>query len=145
MNLTVKYFDELTPSELYEILKSRGEIFLIEQQIMYLDMDDVDYNSLHIFLTEGKRVTAYLRAFYADDTHSAVQVGRVLSIRHGIGLGRELMEKALPVIKEKMPCRKITMHAQKHAAEFYEKFGFKVVSDEFLEEGIVHVTMEMEV
>lgn len=144
MQLIAKKFNELNTVELYEILKARAEIFAIEQGICYQDMDDVDYQSLHCFLTKDARVVAYLRAFYIEGSQDVVKIGRVLTIKHGIGLGKQLITQSLPAIWERMGCSKITMDAQKHAIGFYEKFGFKTVSDEFLEEGIVHVVMDLE-
>lgn len=144
MNLIAKKFEELDIAELYEILKARTEIFIMEQNIHYQDMDNVDYKSLHCFFMEENKVIAYLRAFYQEDNNDIVRIGRVLTLRHGNGIGRELMEKNIVAIKEKMKCKKISMDAQKHAVGFYEKFGFQVVSDDFLEEGVVHVVMELE-
>lgn len=141
LNLIAKNFTELTTSELYEILKARTEVFLLEQNIICQDMDDVDYNSLHCFFTEERKVIAYLRAYYVGD--GVVKVGRVLTLTHGAGNGKELMFKSIEAIKAKMPCKKITVNAQKHAIGFYEKFGFRVTSDEFLEEGVVHIAMEL--
>ena len=144
MNLISKKFNELSATEIYEILKARSEIFILEQNIHYQDMDDIDYNSLHCFFMENNKVTAYLRAFYPDNNKDIVKIGRVLTLKHGKGLGKDLMEQSLKSIKEKMNCKKICMDAQKHAVGFYEKFGFKVVSNDFLEEGIIHVVMELE-
>lgn len=73
-----------------------------------------------------------------------VQAGRVLTLAHGNGLGRRLMEESLPEIKKRMPCEKMRVDAQKYAEGFYQRFGFKTVSDEYVEEGVVHVDMEME-
>ena len=143
MDLISKKFEELNTGELYEILKARSEIFMLEQNIHCQDMDDVDYESLHCFFMEEGKVTAYLRAFYQDKNNGIVKIGRVLTTRHGTGLGRSLMEQCLTVIKEKMNCSKIDVDAQKYAAGFYEKFGFKTVSDDFLKEGVVHVAMEL--
>lgn len=145
MNLIAKKFSELTANELYEILKARAEIFIIEQHINYQDMDDIDYKSLHCFFTENNQVIAYLRAFYQDNNKETVTIGRVLTLKHGNGIGKDLLAQSLKVIKDKMKCKKISMHAQKHAIGFYEKFGFRIVSDEFLEEGVIHVTMELEI
>ncbi len=144
MNLIAKKFEELDIAELYEILKARTEIFIMEQNIHYQDMDNVDYKSLHCFFMEENKVIAYLRAFYQEDNNDIVRICRVLTLRHGNGIGRELMEKSIVAIKEKMKCKKISMDAQKNAVGFYEKFGFQVVSDDFLEEGVVHVVMELE-
>ncbi len=140
-----KEFGELTNAEVYEILKARAEVFIIEQKIYYQDCDDVDYDSLHCFIKEDNRVVAYLRAYYKDNDKTTVKVGRVLTVTRGIGLGRELLKKSIPAIKSRMKCSKICMDAQKHAEGFYEKLGFKTVSGEFLEEGVVHVEMEMDI
>ena len=143
MNLITKKFEELNTIELYEILKARSAIFNMEQNIHYQDMDDIDYKSLHCFFLEENKIVAYLRAFYEGDGTEVVKVGRVLTLKHGNGAGKELMEKSIIAIKDIMKCKKIIMDAQKYAAGFYEKFGFKTVSDDFLEEGIVHVAMEL--
>lgn len=142
MKLIAKKFNELTTTQLYEILKARSEIFIIEQNIHYQDMDDFDYDSLHCFFMEDNKITAYLRAFYKDE--NTVKIGRVLTLNHGNGIGRQLLEQSLTAIREKMKCKKILVDAQKHAVGFYEKFGFKVTSEDFLEEGVLHNTMELE-
>ncbi len=143
MNLIAKKFDELTTNELYEILKARAEIFIMEQNIHYQDMDNIDYESLHCFFVEDNKVVAYLRAFYQNENKNVVKIGRVLTLKHGKGIGKDLMEQSIKAIKSKMGCKKICMNAQKHAVGFYEKFGFITTSDEFLEEGVVHQVMEL--
>lgn len=143
-NLIAKNFSELTTEELYEILKSRAEIFLLEQGIVCQDMDDIDYESMHYFFTSEKRVIAYLRAFVSDKENNIVKIGRVITLEHKKGLGSELMKKSTTDIKERFNPSKISVHAQKQAAGFYEKMGFVPVSGEYLEEGIVHITMELE-
>lgn len=145
MNLIAKKFNELSTMELYEILKARSEIFIMEQNIHCQDMDDVDYKSLHcFFMDDNHKVAAYLRAYYPDEKTDVVKIGRVLTLEHGNGTGRDLLEQSLNAIREKMKCKKISMDAQKYAVGFYEKLGFKTVSDDFLEEGIVHAVMELE-
>ncbi|MBR5506184.1 MAG: GNAT family N-acetyltransferase [Clostridia bacterium] len=143
MDFISKKFCELSATEVYEILKSRAEIFLLEQGIVCQDLDDVDYDSLHCFFWDGKRVTAYLRAFEPLKDDGVVMVGRVLTLNHRSGMGSELMKRSVEEIKKNFACDKISVHAQKQAVGFYEKMGFHTVSGEFLEEGIVHVTMEM--
>ena len=138
MELRTKLFNELSGAEVYEIVRARQEIFLMEQNIICRDFDGVDYDALHCFLWEDGRVIAYMRAFMRG---GEVHLGRFLTMRHGEGLGRRLMEEALPVVKEKLGCDKITFHAQRHAEGFYKKLGFVTVSEVFLEEGIEHVTM----
>ena len=141
MNFISKRFNELTTVELYEILKSRTEIFLLEQRIICQDMDCKDYESLHCFFADGNRIIAYLRAFCSGE--GAVTIGRVLTLEHKKGLGSELMKKSIEGIKKEFNPEKIIVHAQKQAVGFYEKMGFNSVSDEYLEEGIPHITMEM--
>ncbi len=143
MTFYAKKFSELSAGEIYEILKARADVFIIEQNINYQDMDDVDYDSLHCFLSDGGSVAAYLRAYGAGD--GAVKLGRVLTRPHGRGLGRTLMERSIPAVAEATGCRRIVLDAQKYAVGFYEKFGFRVVSGEFLEEGIVHVAMAADI
>ena len=141
MTFFAKTFDELSNTELYEILKSRYEIFTSEQGITEQDLDDVDKVSLHCFFVEGERVVGYLRAFKDDsgETH----IGRVLSLKHRSGIGTRLMQISMPIIKERFAAEALVLNAQTHAIGFYEKFGFKTVSEEFLDAGIPHVKMEM--
>ncbi len=145
MKLQSKFFNELEAKEIYEILKSRSIIFRMEQNIKYVDEDDTDYESLHCYFQENGKVVAYLRAYYKKGDLSEARIGRVLTLEHGKGMGTELIEKSIVAIKEKMNVKRIGMDAQKHAIGFYERLGFVVTSDEFLEEGIVHVNMEIEV
>lgn len=139
MEFKTKTFSELTASELYEILKARCAVFMVEQQIICQDMDDVDYESLHCFMMEQGLVKAYLRAYKGED--GAVHIGRVLTLNHGEGLGAKLMNESLPVIRKRLSGKELRLHSQDHAVGFYEKFGFTVCSEPFLEEGIVHVEM----
>ena len=138
-----KFFDELSNRELYEIMRSRAQIFLLEQGIICQDLDGVDYKALHCFLEDEGKIQAYLRA-YKTDAEGVAKIGRVLSITHGIGLGTRLMQTAIPEIKTKLGCNTIIISAQKHAQEFYETLGFSVSSEEYLEENVPHVAMILE-
>ena len=142
MKVVAKFFNELTTKELYEILKARAEIFVVEQNCVYQDLDDKDYESLHFFYEEDSKVAAYLRAFYRDG--NVVQIGRVLTIQHGTGLGGKLLKEGIAQLKEKMDPRQLYVEAQCYAAGYYEREGFKVCSDEFLEDGIPHVQMTLD-
>jgi len=143
MELTAKFFDELTPREVYEILRARYLVFQAEQKIDYCDFDDIDYRSLHVFMMSDGAVKAYFRAFYKDSDRQTVQVGRVLTLEHGVGHGRMLMQEGIRHIQEKMNPGVICLESQKHAVGFYEKFGFVAISDEFIEAGIPHVEMAL--
>ena len=141
MQLVSKFFDELTTRELYELLKARAEIFVIEQTCVYQDLDDLDYNGLHVFYEEDGKVLAYLRAFPKAGETGTVQMGRFLTISHGTGLGGRLLKEGLQQIVEKMNPKQIYIHAQCYAAGFYERAGFQICSEEFLEDDIPHVEM----
>lgn len=144
MNLNVKYFEELTTKELYEILKSRAEIFVVEQDCIYQDLDGIDYRSLHVFYEEDGSVIAYLRAYEKEDEPEVVQVGRVLTLEHGKGLGAKILKEGIEIIQKKMRPQSIYIEAQCYAIGFYEREGFQVCSESFLEDGIPHVQMRLE-
>lgn len=143
MTAEAKFFDELTTTELYEISKARAEIFVVEQNCVYQDFDDKDYESLHVFYREGKRVIAYLRAFVRDG--ATVQIGRVLTLKHGTGLGSELLREGIRQVRAKMHPERIYIEAQCYAVGFYEREGFRICSEEFLEDGIPHVQMILDI
>ena len=139
MNFIAKRFCELSNREVYEILKARAKIFMFEQKIWYLDMDNVDYNAYHLFLEENGEVVAYLRAF-SGETDGEIHIGRVLSVEHNKGLGTKLMEKAMTYFND-IKVKKICLDSQIPAVGFYKKFGFKTVGQEFIEAGIPHIKM----
>lgn len=143
MQFIAKEFNELSKRELYEILKSRSQIFIVENNMRCLDMDGEDYNALHCFLWENDSVIAYLRAIALNNNE--VKIGRVLTLNHGIGLGREIMDKSINEIKKRFGCKKIILHSQLSAKGFYEKLGFKTTSGEYLEENVLHVSMEKDI
>ena len=138
-----KFFDELSNKELYEILCARNAVFLMEQRIVCMDTDGVDYRALHCFIEQNGKIIAYLRAFYDDKQPDTVMIGRVLTTVRSKGYGRALMESAMREIRQKLPCARMALHAQCHAAGFYEKFGFQEASAPFLEEGVAHILMNL--
>ena len=143
MIATVKTFDQLTTTELYEILKARIAVFVVEQNCPYHETDDIDYRSLHIYYMQDGHISAYLRAFDKADEPGTIHVGRVLTTKRGVGLGGKLLKDALQVIRSREGVKKIYLEAQTYATGFYKREGFEIVSDEFLEDGIPHVQMEL--
>lgn len=141
MEIVVKKFDDFTTRELYEVLKARAEVFVVEQNCVYQDMDDKDYESVHVIGYENGKIMAYLRAFTKVDLPKIVQLGRVLSTERGKGFGEQIVREGILAAKEYMNAEKIYIEAQCYAIGFYEKFGFQVTSEEFLEDGIPHVEM----
>lgn len=142
MDLKIKNFEELTTKELYEILKARAEVFVVEQNCVYQDLDDIDYRSIHVFYREENSVIAYVRIFERE--RGILQIGRVLTTKRGIGLGEKIMRDAISVAKEGAGNKQILLEAQVYAIGFYQKLGFEVCSEEFLEDGIPHVEMRLE-
>ena len=142
MNFVSKHFDELTTRELYEILKVRSEIFVVEQNCVYQDMDDNDYQSLHMFYEEDGKVKAYLRSFVLEP--GVVRMGRVLTLKHGTGLGGKLLKKGLEQIRENQHPKLIIIDAQCYVTGYYAREGFVICSEEFLEDGLPHVQMRLE-
>lgn len=140
MNFIAKEFKELTGSEVYEILKARAKVFMFEQKIWYLDMDNVDYTAEHLFLEDNGEVVAYLRAFKGDK-ESEIHIGRVLSVEHNKGLGTKLMNNGFDYFM-KNKVKSIVLNSQMTVVRFYEKLGFKAVGDKFIEAGIPHIRME---
>lgn len=141
MEFFVKRFDELTPDELYEIIKTRFDIFVIEQNIMCRDLDDVDKTALHVYCRDADgRVTGYLRVFWNDEAAKTAQIGRVVTLTHGIGIGGALLAKGIDVARQ-MGATSILLHSQEYAIGYYAKQGFEVTSDMFLEDTIPHVEM----
>ncbi len=139
--LVIKKFDRLTPREVYEILKIRTAVFVVEQECPYQEVDGTDYNSLHVWLEEGDEIVAYLRIFEKDIESSTVQIGRVLSKRRGEGLGAKVMEYGIEAAQLEMGAKSIFIEAQTYALDFYKKFGFEPCGEEFLEDGISHTPM----
>lgn len=142
MEIISKFFDELTIIGLYEILKVRSKIFVVEQKCVYQDLDDVDYRSLHLFYKVDKNIIAYLRIYKKEE--GIIQIGKVLTADHGKGFGGKILKEAVSIIKEQMKPNKIYLEAQCYAIGFYEREGFKVCSEAFIEDGIPHVKMILE-
>ncbi len=146
MDLIVKHFNELTTHELYEILKTRSEIFVVEQDCVYQDLDDNDQDAMHVFCwNEDGRVAACLRVFMRDAAAGVAQIGRVVTLVHGKGLGGEILHKAVEIAIDHYSANKIYLEAQQYAIGYYQKEGFEVVSEPFLEDGIPHVKMERDI
>ena len=144
LDFIVKTYDELTKNELYAILKARINVFVVEQHCPYPDLDGIDKQSLHIFsLDREGDCTAYLRAFLLEQ--GIVQLGRVFTVQRGVGHGGELLNFAIQTVTEYFKPKKLFIEAQTHAAGFYRREGFRVVSQEYEEDGIPHVQMEMEI
>ena len=142
MQFLVKKFHELTVEELYEILRARAEIFVVEQNCVYQDLDGIDKDAYHICLYDNGELVAYLRVIDKGKRLDEVSLGRVITIKRKQGYGKAIMEKGCQVAKEKFNAKKVKIGAQVQAQKFYEKVGFVPVSGHYLEDGIPHIYME---
>ncbi|TLU75536.1 GNAT family N-acetyltransferase [Mannheimia varigena] len=135
-----KTFEQLTTAELFEIYQARTAVFVVEQNCPYQEVDDKDLQAVHFFAKNAKNLTAYCRLIPAED---GVHIGRVLVVKEqrGEGLARELVQKAMDYCREHFPSQPIHAQAQSYLQGFYESFGFKAVSDVYLEDGIPHLDM----
>ncbi len=141
MVLHRKTFDTLTASELYDILGARAAVFVVEQNIVYQDMDGVDREALHLWLTDDESIIAYMRIFPDKKDAGTVRMGRVLTTVRGQGYGGILLKDGITAAKDHFGAGQIKLDAQTYAIGFYEKAGFTVCSAEFLEDGIPHKEM----
>jgi ElaA protein len=143
MKLIVKHFNELELSELYEILKARQEVFVVEQNCAYVDADGKDKDAYHVFYEENGKILACLRVLDRGVSFPEVSFGRIITTKRSCGLGSKIIEAGVSVAKEKYRADCIKISAQLQAKGFYEKQGFVQISDVYYEDGIEHVCMEM--
>lgn len=143
MNYSVRWFQELDNETLYNILKLRGDVFVVEQECAYPDIDGKDLDALHIVIESGKEICACCRILPKGVNFPSVTIGRVVvhPNRRREGLGRELVQYAMRYILEEMQADSIMLAGQVYLREFYKSLGFKVVSEDYLEDGIPHCNM----
>ena len=134
-------FNQLPVGLLYQILKLRVDVFVVEQNCPYPELDDKDEGALHVYLPAGNQVAAYLRIITNEPN---IRIGRVVTNPHfrGKGLASLLMQKAMAYILQHHANQSIILSAQEHLQNFYGRFGFAPVSDSYLEDGIPHVDMQ---
>lgn len=145
MQTIIKYYHELTLDELYEILQLRNSVFIVEQNCPYLDIDDKDKHSLHVFIKDEQGIQAYLRVLEKGISFDEVGIGRVIARKRRCGLGTEVLKAGIKVAQEIYHAEKIILEAQIYARTLYEKQGFIQTSDEFLEDGIPHIQMTLQI
>ena len=146
MNLELhrKSFRELTVDELYELLRARSEVFVVEQDCVYQDMDGDDQSSIHLWLTEGGKLVALCRVCPAGTHMDEVSIGRVITTERGKGYGKRVMLEGIKAAREHFGAKRIDLEAQEYARGFYEQVGFRQSSDHFILDGIPHIKMTWE-
>lgn len=138
-----KPFDSLTVKELYAILKLRSEIFVVEQNCVFLDIDGKDLSCQHLMLYQNKELMAYARIVPAGLSFTEPSIGRIVSSHaaRGKGFGRQLVSLAIANCQRLYGNKPIKIGAQLYLKSFYESFGFVIYGEEYLEDDIVHVDM----
>lgn len=140
--IIVKKFDELSLDELYKIMVTRVAVFVVEQECPYPEIDGMDDKAIHVFTKNEDEITSYLRILVKDE--ETAHIGRVLTVDRGTGLGRKILRAGIETAWSVINSKKIYLEAQVYAKGFYEREGFTVCGEEFLEDGIPHVPMTLE-
>ena len=136
-----KHFSELSADELYALLKIRSDVFIVEQACAYPDLDDRDQDAVHVWIERNGNVEAYLRVMDRGAESEYVSIGRVVARERGCGFGRLVMEAGIRAAKKTFHAGSIYLEAQTYAVGFYRKLGFRIISDEFVQDGLPHVWM----
>ena len=144
MQVTVKRFSELSTEELYSIMELRVAVFVVEQECPYLEIDGLDRDAVHVWIEEDGRILAYLRVMDRGVESEYVSIGRLVAAERRKGYGSSILSEGIRVAKEYFGADRIYLEAQVYAKGLYEKQGFKVISEEFLLDGIPHVKMLLE-
>lgn len=137
--MLIRKTNELSAEELIQIYIERVKVFIVEQNCAYQEADEADFDARHVIVKDGDQIVAYARILEDDQN---IQIGRVVVVKEyrGRGLGTQMMEFILESIDHSKPIR---LSAQTYIKHMYESVGFKVISDEYLEDGIPHVDMQL--
>jgi len=143
MKIIIKTFEELNITELYEILQLRSEVFVVEQDCVYQDIDGKDDKALHILGVKDEKVIAYTRCFNKEDYFTEASIGRVVvkETERKYHYGNEIMKNSIEAIETHFQTETIKISAQVYLQKFYNQLGFDNVGEEYLEDGIPHINM----
>ena len=145
IHFVTKSFQELTNTELYQLLKLRSEVFVVEQNCVFLDMDDKDEASYHVLGYYNNNIVAYTRLVPKDVIYKTVSIGRVVthpSVRK-LGFGKLLMEYSITEARAKLNTHEIEIGAQLYLNTFYSNLGFIQEGTMYLEDDIEHIKMRL--
>ena len=141
--IIIKKFSELDTEDLYQILRLRSEVFVVEQECVYQDIDNKDQNAIHLYYKENNEILAYTRIFKAGNYYENPCIGRVVVSKKNRGndLGKKIMIDSMEYIKQNIKGEKIELSAQKYLDKFYKDLGFYKIGEDYLEDGIPHQRM----
>ena len=137
----IKRFYELTVEELYDILKLRVNVFVVEQNCPYRELDDLDQKAVHVWLGDEDGIVAYLSVMDKGVESEYVSIGRVVTSNRNMGYGSLVLRKGIEVAEAYFKADRIYLESQVYAKGFYEKEGFRQISEEFIMDDIPHVKM----
>jgi len=143
MSWKIQTYDELTTEELYKIIQLRVNVFIVEQQTCYEDLDNHDQNSIHISYVENGKLCAYSRILPPGEKFEMASIGRVITSQEmrGTGLGKEMIQLALKTIEQRWPSTGVFIQAQEYLKNFYGSFGFQQVSGPYIYDSLPHLDM----
>ncbi|KZS40041.1 GNAT family acetyltransferase [Aquimarina aggregata] len=143
MNFRVKRFEEIEALELYKILRLRAEVFVVEQDCVYQDIDNKDQKALHVIGYKNDQIVAYTRLFKGGDYFENASIGRVIVSQkeRQFGYGHDLIKASIEAIEKHFKTTEIKISAQTYLKKFYESHGFSQIGEEYLEDGIPHIAM----
>lgn len=141
--IKTKTFSELSTTELYNILQLRSEVFVVEQDCIYQDIDGKDQNALHVLGYKNNGLIAYTRLFKPGDYFKEASIGRVVVKHHErrFKFGYTIMESSIKAIAKHFKTTEIKISAQTYLKRFYNDLGFNKIGEEYLEDGIPHIAM----
>jgi len=139
----LKHFTQLNTTELYDLLQLRSEVFVVEQDCVYQDIDGKDEKALHILGYKNKKLVAYTRVFKPGDYFEAASIGRVVVAvnERKNKFGYDIMNAAMEAVKKQFNTNEISISAQTYLKRFYNKLGFYEAGEPYLEDGIPHIKM----
>jgi ElaA protein len=143
ITIKTKHFNQLNIYELYYLLQLRSEVFVVEQDCVYQDIDDKDQTALHVLGFKGSKIVAYTRIFKPGDYFKEASIGRVVVAKNERQhkYGYDIMKASIQVINDMFNENTIRISAQCYLQSFYNNLGFKAVGEEYLEDGIPHMAM----
>ncbi|MGB1270243.1 MAG: GNAT family N-acetyltransferase [Flavobacteriaceae bacterium] len=146
MKISIKTFQELTTTELYDLLQLRSEVFVVEQDCVYQDVDGKDDKALHVMGYKNNVLIGYSRLFKPGNYFSEASIGRVIikASERKFGYGHALIQKCIDVIETQFKTKEIHISAQTYLQKFYESHGFVQIGEGYLEDEIPHIKMVKE-
>ena len=143
MIFTIKKFNELSTHELYTVLQLRAEVFVVEQDCVYQDLDNKDLDAYHVLGVLDTKIVAYARIFKPGDYFLESSIGRIVVKKEfrKFQYGYKLVVNSIQFIENNLQQNKILISAQSYLSKFYNSLGFTQVGEEYLEDGIPHIKM----